>query len=779
MAAESIYSTPAQRRRAPDDIVMFQGHPLDHNWIVQLFNSGAATKKESRSRIVKCRDMYRKTLRVQIAQSWALRHPTIAATAVEVLPERQGLVDNLKASTGAQPPSYSRTALGFLDSDRNAAKACQSYMQEWGDRNVPFDTFNGKAVEDGEYMGVVLPHDIDMDGYPDFYEVLDEDAWKALDEKQQAEYSLDQTDRRGRYARQGQNGLRKPSERWDRNKSGQTKAEYDAAMREADRKRREQGQTTDTPSPWQRDDSASEEAHKDAVRRYLLSLDHDATTVRIVPALDVAPFFRRSKDGRRWELFAAVERRLVYPEDLQHDYGWVGMGDRELVPTGFDEHRTTGQYGQLYLYIAYLVHTDKDRKRRPIIAYTVAGQPTWVSGDAPPTQADSQTVAMIDLYETHGLQGPRWWYSGGMYTDDDNPDYCYRPYLWPFVETILGIENNKTAINCATAANAFTGYWNKPDAKLAELDPEALVDSDNNLVAPEIPAPGEIGTTIGDTFPVVSAQINQDAWRKYQLDMAQLDKATAIDQISGGAGTSARSLVVQSTIGQNARRQIKDGNLYSYLRAGELHLETLSAIYQTYGVKWPIHTTAEKPIGQEIREAVDHLEFDPSWVGPDNNCSLKATYPEERNLAWIDLVERGYQAPKPTRSLKDVAQAYGDDDESQLRLELLEDQLWSMPENLESMAMQVAKSQGNQMMLQVLKLRADKKLTQQGVPGFAAGLPTSSLRGPGEGAPPGGMGGPSIASAQRGGIEAGQMQTGPQMAEGAAQVAVGQGGAAA
>jgi hypothetical protein len=552
-------TTRSQRKRAADDVVMFQGHPLDHDWIVKLFKSGADQKKQSRQAMTMCRDLYRKTLTVGIAQSWALRHPDIAATAIEVLPQRRGYVDNLKASVGSAIPTYERQPLGYLDSDRDAAKECRSYMDEWRERNVPINTFNGKAIEDGQYMVTVLPTDSEIDGRPDFYDTLDEDAWNALSEEEQAKYQKDAHDRRGRYAKFDDKGRKTPHPRWDRNARGQTPDSY-----AADQKKR-----ADKPSPFERDDAKSTEAHDDAVRRYLLSTDRQATTVRVVSAFDVAPFFQRSTDNKRWDLIAAVERRLVYPEDLEAEYGWKNMGDRALIPTGFDESRTTGQYGQFYLYIAYLVHTTREkggrRCRRPMLAYTVAGQPTYLVGGEQP---QDQTVGLIDLYETHGLEGPRWFYSGGMYSDDDNPDYCWSPALWPFVESILTIESNKTAINCAVGANAFTGYWNKPDSKLVELDPEAMVDADDNLVVPEMPPPGEIATAIGEVFPVASASINQDAWRKYQADLASLDAAMAIDQISSNASTSARSMVVQNTIGMIAKRQVREGNLYSVVRAG-------------------------------------------------------------------------------------------------------------------------------------------------------------------------------------------------------------------
>jgi hypothetical protein len=168
-------------------------------------------------------------------------------------------------------------------------------------------------------------------------------------------------------------------------------------------------------------------------------------------------------------------------------------------------------------------------------------------------------------------------------------------------------------------------------------------------------------------------------------------------------------------------------------------------------------------VGAEVREAVDHVEFKPDWVGPDNNCKLKAHYPEERNLAWIDLVTSGYEAPKPTRSLRDVAKAYGDEDEMRLRLEIAEDALWALPTTLEALQKQVAKDQGNAILQEVIKLREAQQLTKQGAPGFEAGVPNAGLNGPGEqrqaGGGGNGIGVPGNADSQLGGqINAGKQR---------------------
>ena len=369
-------------------------------------------------------------------------------------------------------------ALGSLDRDKDAAEECENYLETWRKEYVPFPTFIEKGAEDGEYGLAVPPTSVDMDGCPDFYDRLDERAWKALDDEQRAEYEPDDADAQGRYVRKTKDGTRAYNPQFDRDKSGKPRKDDDKS--------------------FERDDEKSQEAHNRAVIRYLLQQEQGGVTVRVIPALDCAPYLTRGTKRGRWKLHALVERTLYYPEELlQNGYGWRGMGDRLLIPQGFDATRTTARTacGTCIRSIP-CTWTPTTRTR-----FAGRSSPIRWAGNRPTTRSRAGRgqrpgVAIIDLYEQFGLQGPFWWYGGGMHTSDDDSDYYWEPYLWPFYETILTIEGITTSINAATAVQAFTGLFHRPDAALvgAEgVDPEALIDSETGeLRKPRMPAPARL-----------------------------------------------------------------------------------------------------------------------------------------------------------------------------------------------------------------------------------------------------------------------------------------------
>lgn len=756
-----------------------RGRELDHNWLVTLWQTGAKAKEHSRHRIEVCRDLRRKTRTVKLAASWANKHSEAASWVVHVMSERRTLERDLKARVGAVKPAISRTAMGDLDTDVTLAERCERYLDEWKRQNVPIDTFNGKGVEDGEYAIVVVPANLDMDGSPDFFEYLDERAYQAKEDTEKGEYEQDDTDRRKRYVKKDKDGRKVPDARWDRDDRGRTRERYESDTA------KEQSRTPNMrPEPFRRDPKRSEQSHTDAVekwrRNYLL--DKRASNVRVIPALDCAPFFTRGKGAQRWELAALVERALFYPEELPASFGWKGMGDRALIPQGFDASRTTGQDGQWYLYTAYFTWIDDDGCERPIIAYSVGGQQTCWGDQEPDTETDEpETVAVIDLYEEYGLTGKLWSYHGGARTDDDDPDFYWEPYLWAYKEAIEGIEGITTAIKAATAVTAFTGHYHKPDAALLTADPqlaEALIDSaTGGLEKPTMPAAGEIETMVGDIHPAQQATISADAWRVQQFEMQSLRDNTAFERTSGSGGSSGHAMLVADTLAKVAQRYVREGTLDATVSAAEKHLRILHAIYQKHGVRWPIATTKERPVGAEIANAEDVDEFDPAWVVKDGkvNYRLTAHYPEEENLARIDLARAEFK--DGTGSFEDLVAAKGKADPETEWAKVLKDRIRQHPSYIEEQVARLAKLRGNKRMLQILKLQADQRMTQQGIPGFEGGLPAAALnRGAAQAqGGGGGGGGPTMASSVRGGVEAGQMAVASRQADANAQLMAGQG----
>lgn len=741
-----------QYQKSGDTSYTLQGRELTYDWLMAINKSDMDQSKNSHKRTLDARAMRRKEKKVTLAPTWITRYPETAAWVTKILPQRRTYERDLIAAVGAVEPSFSREATGYLDRDRDYAEEYEGFLEEWRKAAIPFQTFVEKGVEDGPYAVAVLPSEIAMDGCPDFYQRLEADAWAALSEEEQAEYQLDETDLRKRYAKTDDKGRKTPDPKWDRDKNGSP---------------RKKG-----AKDFERDDEASQKAHEEAVQRYLLKIDARACDIKVIPALDCAPALTRGKGRRRWELHHLSTRELFYPEDLPMSIGWRGMGDMALIPQGYRADRTTGQHGQWYLYTLYYVWTDpKTRIKHPLICYTVGGLPTWMGEQTDDSQRE--TVAVIDLYKTHGLQGAFWDYFGGMHTSDDDPDWYYEPAITPIIETILQIEGVETSIAAATSVNAYTGHFSKPDAALAEVDPEAMVDAaTGNLRKTKIPLPGEIEDTVSTITAAVKAEVGADAWRLLQSGRETLAEATSIDQPQGAAA-SGHAQVVDSQLSLRSKRQIREGALEATIFCAERASHIWLAAAEKFGVKWPQMITKERPVGSEFRTGEDILAFDPAWIG-DSQLRLVADYPPEANPLQVQMAEQAYEAG--TGTLAQLAEAKGIKDVMSFRAELAKDRLWRQPATDELLQTRIAKRSGNKLMLEVLKLQQQQKMTQQGPPGFDAGVPTSALKRPGESS---GGSGQNAASQSLAGAKSGYLGRGPANADVAAamQIAPQQGAA--
>lgn len=726
----------------------YRGEQITPGLIIRLHRHGQGMMRESRNRILEARQFRRmaEDSMVRLAPEWVRLHPEAAEWVVECLEERVTLDSNMIARSGAVEPDFIREPLGFLQRDHEAAEGLESYLNEWKAEGVPFQSFIGKGTEDGQYARVTLPAHLDMDGAPDFFETLDERAYELLDDDAKKTYDEDD-DYSARQLR----------------RSGRVKRKKYIKVEERDGRRVKKV----NPKYDKGDTDKSKEAHKEAISRYLL--DKQASNTRLIPALDCAPIFDRGRGRERFELAALVERTLFYKEELlEQEYGWKGMGERRLLPRAYNADGSAmsirpeevGKSGQFYLYTAYLVCKDEDGHRRPVLAYTVGGSGTVLGSDREPE--DPNAIGLIDLFaetqytdergRTCGLEGPLWSYHGGLHGEDDDPDHFWRPYIYPFIKRIRSIEGKKTSMNATIEEVAFTGHTYKPDAALAEHAPDAVTETDGSLIRPTVPGPGEIIPAAGDITPFQQARIGMDAWQGLASDMQALQQATMIDQLPGGDGQSGHAMLVQSTLGQVGKRQIREGALDALVRSGQDHLRIVDALYRKYDVCWPLQTIQERPVGEETRTGYTPVEYDPEWVG-EGQFKLKAEYPEEENLARIDLeaslADRGYG------NVDRVHRAMGEPDSDRARLKADRDRLMKLPQIDLLRLERVAKKLGDRDMQKLLQLQAQQQMSKASVPGLEGGIPAAALKRQATGGE--GAAGGSTASSIRGGVQAAQV----------------------
>lgn len=743
-----------------DPPITWEGKRLTPKRIIETWqrNGPEGLMKPFHAEVRRARDFRRGTLARKIAESWALKNPEAAASAPSKLPQRRTLEQDLKARIGAVEPAFIRKALGDLERDGINAEACEDYLNEWrtSEFGVPYQTYNAKAVEDGGYLRVRIPALLDLEGRPDFFERLTERAYGKLSDDDKKAYKEDRAFKRKPYVRAGEDGKPKPSERWDRDAGGRTRKQ--------------------ASSDFERHDDKSRDAHDKAVQYYLLQ--RPASTAQVYGGLDVAPIFKRGIGREQSELAAAVIRQLVSVEDaLAMDYGWKGMSGRLLVPRGSSDTNTVGRDGCYYLYTMLLCSKDEDGHERPLIVYTLGGHgTTYGMGGAEPSDRDA--VGLIDLYDELGIEGPLWSWHWGLRTSDDEPAYRGRPYISDIADLILAIEGEEMAIRAAAQVSAFTGHIENLSRALSGPQADQVLaavveEGGKSLKKPKIPPPGDIEPSMGDIEPFQQASVGGDAWRVLASDRQALLEATAVDQAASSPGSSGHAIVVGETLAKVAKKDIRDSSLEATRRDGEDQLTILAAIERTCGIRWPIQKVEEPPAGEvtESNPRYTVAEFDPDWIGDGQFTRLAAEYPDEENLAALDL--EAALADRDYSHFENVMRKKGVTDPEREWLKVLKWKMRRHPLYLETVMLGLAQRRGDKAMVEILKsLQAQQKITQAGVPGAANGVPTSALKRMGE-AGPQQQGGPTAASSSRGGEKAGEMRTAALNHDGVAQMQMG------
>lgn len=737
--SSSILTEPTEKP------LTWRGQDLTASRVVDVFTRNWDMAAWRTKNVEQARDFRRKTLQNALPPSWVAKNPEVARWAKHVMAERQTIEREQIARVNAVLSTFNREALDQKKLSDDQAGACERYMNEWRQQKLDQLEMGIKGVEDGEFGLVVLPATADMGGRPDFYDHISEEAYGQLPATDRKAYQKDTADTRGRYARMNAEGHRIAHPKWDRTASGQT--------------RKQAG------SRFARDDAKSKAAHDEALDQYLLQ--HDASTTRLIPALDCVPIYARGTGKDRFRLIGLAERALVSVEDaLEMQFGWAGMGNRQMIPRGYRDNRVTGQNGDYYLYTLYITSTDDDGIEHPLIIYCLGGYGTWGSGGSGygGRVDDKTSVAMIDLYKTHGLTGRFWGYFGGMHTGDDDPLYRYQPWMFPFIDGILSLEGGTAALKATIGTMAYP-WWNyKPDANLAALDDEALMEAGPNntrtLRAPRVGKPGEVVTNPGDMTAQQPGQASPDAWRLQQSEVMALQQNTATSRPNDASGNA---IAVSETLAQVNQAQVRGGVSDATKFAGECHLKILDQADQKFNVRWPINTTMKRAAGitagSSSRGSTQVARFDPSWLGDGEvkNYQLSVTIPAEENLARVDLTRSLYK--DRLASFADVQADRGKEDSQEVRLEIAKDMLWEDPANQLLFQQRVAEITQNRKMQQILKLQADQLMTGGKDQGLPDGIPTPILKRMGNPQQQGGGNGAAAVTSQRAGIQGGQIGT--------------------
>lgn len=704
----------------------------DANLILRTFTDANEAMQPRNDRIETTRDMRRGTLIVGVNKKWTSRFREAAPFVQSVLPERRTLERSVKANVGAVTPEIARSATGDTSDDDTNAEWAEFYLNELRKRRFPAKQCFGKGTEDGEYAFAVIPDAATMDGQPLYADTITAARYKALkpaERKQYTPYGVNRTgDEPRRYVKLD-GAWSDGSPREGRN------PEYD---RDASGRRRDDKFYARDPKPgekrptFKRDEDKSAAAFDEAQRRYRAA--HLPVTSLVLPALDVAPLLVRSKDGEHWTPKAMVTRQLLAVEEaVAAGYRWAGMGDRLLLPAGYDKSRMSGQRGMFYLYQMYMEEYDDDGRCHPLILSTVMG----INGNTKADDASQSNVDVLDLYDEWGIDIPLWDYCGGMSLSDDDPAFAYEPWLFPFVNRILKIEGVETLTDMAMWENGNTGYVNEINPAFSD---DVLLDSANNLRVPKIPDPGEIESSTGTTRPFAEQRVNPDFRYREQALRDSLREQTIAEQ-QGGGGESGHQLVVQHTLSVVAKDDIRAG----VLRACKLFARGAARILDALaerGINWPIETSDDRPIGSKTVSKGSLIEWDREWLG--GSYEFEVEYPSEANPVEVSLAMEAWQ--KRAGSWEDLQKARGKSDAQSERLKVAEDEFWESDYGKALRQLAVAEYRRDQKAQKIAKLQVDKALAAIGLPGMEDGIPMGLLGGEGQQQAPQMPGGPSSAA---------------------------------
>lgn len=563
----------------------------DHKMINDLWDSTAARVAPSRRRIAICRAIRRGLFTVRIPATWlkGLEGQWLESA----VPERWQLDLNLSNVLGEDIPMFTRTPLSSTDTGQEDADQLESWINAAEtDENggTDYDAMTGLAVQDGEWASLVLPRTAGMRRPPSYME-------KRTEDKQGNVASL------------------------------HPKATYD---------RDERGRPSDKPEYTGRSERQSRKAYDQAYERWLAK--NPCWETRLISATDCAPVMTRGFGRKRWECTGLIIRTRYEPEDLiARGWEWAGMGNREMIPR---EHGTDSRYGDggmIYLYEAYVL----DKDGMPFCVYSVGGDETWQVTD----KGDREAV--IDLYQTHGLERKTWDYHYGLHFEDD-PAFRGVPFIWPLVPTLLNLEGIRTAIGAAAWRNSFTGKVIRPDPN---VPPMAYLDGHGQFRAWEDPGPGQTKPIYGEISPVEQARVGDDAFKmmsehREQLMMASPDES----QYGGGAqGESGHSKVVGHDLLMSGKRQLRDGILgcAESIASAKLYIADLQHKPRKgeRAIDWPVFKADEEVLDTgEERTRMTILPLKERWL--DGQYDIKAEFPEKGNALEIEqeasLAERGF-----------------------------------------------------------------------------------------------------------------------------------------
>lgn len=702
-------------------------------WGQRVFQRRAAAFPESRARILFASAVRNEEIVVPIPD------PLLSDDDVDfvayIAPERKALEAGLRQQLAANPPTYERPPVSGSDADEKSADLTETFANALRDEVVPWDAIIGKAAEDGEY-GVTMAYDLDdFLAAPLPSDVKTPEEWEALPEAERDDWTEVRLSG-------GRISYRRYKQKYWRDAEGRTPK---------DRTYRDVGDDG-LRKQFERNDLATRRAWREHARAF--KAGQIPLVVNLVSALDCAPFLVRGKGSARWECRGlAIKRQYEMDDLLAQGYRWGGLGSA-LYPVAFDG-TSGGRMVTVYEIWCYL--EDEEGQPVPCIVYEVDGKLTECWNE----RAQGYEPAVINLQDEYGLKCLPANYFHAAHTESDDPDMYAYPAMYPLLSPILNREGAITEYQCHLRKYSHSKRTVQPDPNVPK---EAWLNADNSpraldLEADVITIPGPMGTLVEPPVPESLKNLTQI----YDKDIDANAPSDAI-RGTGGSNASGHSLSLQEGFFLNANNHILECARMTVQWIGEMSLEMLDALEETFNVRASVFQRQKPPAdAQQAVKKNQAIELDSRWL--KGNFTLNAVYPKVGNLAEIqqtaDLADRGYA------TFADVMEARGKSSVFNERVEVAVDAFWKGDQGMKLLVLEALKRRGDMERAAILEKQMRNEMQPNELPtdavppelrAMAAAGPPMGQPGMGaSGAPPSPTQLPNVAQSSLAGTVAGAM----------------------
>lgn len=270
-------------------------------------------------------------------------------------------------------------------------------------------------------------------------------------------------------------------------------------------------------------------------------------SVRVIHATDCYPMW-----GPNDELDGMMVRQVYSRNDLiKRNFRWSDM-DSHLSPVD-DTMGTYASGPEVTVYEWY----GKDENGDIYVLYEVEGRDTWRVNSE-----DKRIDGWINLTEEYGLCRLPCTYKYGWHFDTKEPQDKGVPFIYPFIQSLLGVDSLATATVFHTWWMSFGGKYYKPDQNLPA---EAwLVEGEPRTIEME---PMTLKAIAGDIQDVGNKQVGEDAHRLIGLMSGAVEQ-----EMPGGGGGAFGAGSAQSGLDRSIMRNyLEDSVSQTFLGAREAY----------------------------------------------------------------------------------------------------------------------------------------------------------------------------------------------------------------